>query len=64
MGDVGDHIVGMFEHPVVAPGDGVVGVDGLDPFWEHSVGVVAIFRLLAGHIGQHNCVVDLWVFLL
>ena len=54
MGDVGDDIVGLFEHPVVTPGDGVVRVDGLDSLWEHSIGVVIIFCLLTGHIGQCN----------
>ena len=24
VGDVGDYVLGLFEHPVVAPGDGVV----------------------------------------
>ena len=62
--DVGDDIIGLFEHPVVAPGNGVVWVDGLDPFREHGIGVVVIFRFLAGHIGQHNSLVDLWIFLL
>ena len=64
VGDVGDDIVGLPEHPVVAPGDGVVWVDGLDSLREHSIGVVVVFGLLTGHIGQYNCVVDLWVFLL
>jgi hypothetical protein len=27
VGDVGDDVVGLFEHPVVAPEDGVVWVD-------------------------------------
>ena len=29
VGDVGDDIVGLFQHPVVTPRDGVVRVDGL-----------------------------------
>ena len=61
--DIGDNIVGLFEHPVIAPGDGVVWVDGLNSLWEHCVGVVVVFGLLVGHIGQHNSVVDLWIFL-
>ena len=52
VGDVSNNIIGLFEHPVVAPGDGVMWVDGLNPLREHSVGVVVVFRLLAGHIGQ------------
>ena len=39
-------------------------VDRLDPLWEHCVRVVVIFRFLARHIGQHNPIVDLRVFLL
>ena len=42
MGDVGDNVAGSFEHPIVAPGDGVVWVDRLNSFWEHSVGVVIV----------------------
>ena len=64
VGDVGDDIIGLFEHPVVAPGDGIMRVDGLDSFREHRVGVVVIFCLFTGHIGQHNCAVDLRVFVL
>ena len=64
VGDVGSNIVGLLKHPVVAPGDGVMWVDGFDSLREHSVGVVVVFRLLARHIGQYNCVVDLWIFLL
>ena len=64
VGDVSDDVVRLFEHPVVTPGDGVVRVDGLDSLWEHSVGIVVIFRLLTRHIGQHNCAVDLRVFVL
>ena len=52
MGDVGDDVIGLFEHPVVTPGDGVVWMDGLDPFREHGVGVVVVFCFLSGHIGQ------------
>ena len=36
VGDVGDDVVGLFEHPVVAPGDGIVWVDRLDSLREHS----------------------------
>ena len=54
MGDVGDDVVGLFEHPVVAPGDGIVWVDRFDSFWQHCVGVVVVLGLLAGHIGQSN----------
>ena len=64
MGNIGDDVVGLFEHPVVAPGDGIMWVDRLDPLREHRVGVVVVLGLLAGHIGQHNCVVDLRIFLL
>ena len=39
-------------------------VDGLDSLREHCVGVVIVFCLLAGHIGQYNGIVDLWIFLL
>ena len=52
VGNVGDDIVRLFEHPVVTPGNGVVRVDGLDPLREHGVGVVIEFRFLARHIGQ------------
>ena len=52
MGDVGDDVVGLFEHPVVAPGDGVVWVDGLDPLREHGIGVIVILCLFPGHICQ------------
>ena len=34
-------------------------VDGLDPLREHGVGVVIVFRFLAGHIGQHNYMINL-----
>ena len=64
VGDIGDNVVGLLEHPIVAPGDSIVWVDGLDPHREHSVGVVVVFCLLAGHIGQHNRIVDLGIFLL
>ena len=64
MRDVGNDIVGLLEHPLVAPGDGVVRMNGLDPLWEHGVGVVVILCLLPGHTGQHDCIVDLWIFLL
>ena len=64
VGNVSDDIVGVFQHPIVAPGNGVMWVDGLDPLRKHSVGVVVVFCLLTGHIGQHNSVVDLWIFLL
>ena len=64
MGDVGDDIIGLFEHPVVTPGDGIMWVDGLNSLWEHSVRKTVIFGLLAGHIGKHNSVVDLQIFLL
>ena len=60
--DVGDDVVRLFEHPVVAPGNGVVWVDRLDSLREHRVGVVIVFCLLTGHIGQHDGVVDLRVF--
>ena len=30
VGDVSDDIVGLFEHPVIAPGDDVLRMDGLD----------------------------------
>ena len=48
MGDVGDDVVGSFGHPVVAPGDGLVRVDGPDPLREHGVGVVIVLGFLAG----------------
>ena len=63
MSDVGYDIVGLLKHPVVAPGDGIAWVDRLDSLREHGIGVVVVFRLLAGHIGQHDRIVDLWVHL-
>ena len=61
--DVCNDILGLPEHPVVAPGDSVVWVNGLDPFREHGVRVVVVFCLLARYIGQHNGVIDLRIFL-
>ena len=43
VGDIGDDIVGLFKHPVVTPGDGIAGVDGLDSLREHGIRVVVIF---------------------
>ena len=39
-------------------------VDGLNSLREHCIGVVIVFCFLTGHIGQHNSVVDLRIFLL
>ena len=64
MGDIGNDIVGLFEHPSVAPRDGVVWVDRLDTLREHRIGVVVVFCFLAGHVGQDHSVVDLWIFFL
>ena len=64
MRDVANNIICLLEHPIVAPGDGVMWMDGLNPLWEHGVGVVVIFRFLAGHIGQHDGVLDVRIFLL
>ena len=44
IGDVGDDIVGLLEHPVAAPRDEVMRMDRLDPLWTHSI--VVIFGLL------------------
>ena len=52
MVDVDDDVVGLLEHPVIAPGDGVVWVNGFDSLWEYSIGVVVVFCFPARHIGQ------------
>ena len=64
MSDIGNDIVGLLKHPVVAPGDGVVWVDGFNPLREHGIGVIVILCLPAGHIRQYNRVVDLRTLLL
>ena len=64
MGDIGDDIVGLFDHPIVMPGDSIVWVDKIKPFREYSVGVVIILSLLARHISQYNGIVDLRILYL
>ncbi len=64
VGDVGDHEIGLLQHPVVAPGDCVARVDGLDALWEHGVRIVVVLGLLTGHVGQPHSVIDSWVLLL
>ena len=63
MGDVGYDIAGLFEHPVVAPSDGVAGVDGFEAFREYGVGVVFIFGWFSRHVGKDNGIVNMGIFL-
>ena len=37
MGDIGDDVVGLLKHPVVAPGDSVMRMDKLDPFLRQKI---------------------------
>ena len=63
VGDVGDNIVGVVEQPVVAPSDGVAGVDGFEAFREDGAGVVFMFGWFSRHVCKDNGIVDVGVFL-
>ena len=53
MDDVGHDIVGVLDHPLVAPGDGKMRMDSFDALREQSIGVIAgVF--LSGHTLEHN----------
>ena len=63
MGDVGDDVVGVGEHPGVAVGDSVAGVDGFEALREYGVGVVFVFGWFSRQVGKDNGVVDVGIFL-
>ena len=63
VGDVGDNIVGVGEHPGVSVVDGVAGVDGFEAFREYGVGVVFVFGWFSRHVGKDNGIVDVGIFL-
>ena len=54
MGDVGDHVVGLFEHPVVTPGNGVMWVDGFNTLREHRIGIVLPYSQPRGSVGSYG----------
>ena len=46
MGDVGYHIAGLPEHPLIAPGDCEAWVNGFDAFREHGIREIAGIKLV------------------
>ena len=61
MGDAGDHIVRLLDHPLVAPGDSEAGMDSFDALQEQSIGVV-VGVFLSGHTLKHNGISDVYCF--
>ena len=41
VGDIGHDIVGLLDHPLIAPRDSEAGMDSFDTFRKHGIGVVA-----------------------
>lgn len=64
MGDVSYNIIRLLEHPVIAPGDCITRMDILYSLREHGIRKIVVLSLLSGHVGQHNSVINLWVFYL
>lgn len=61
VGDIGDDVVGVLEHPFVAAVDGVARRGGSDLLRQQGIGEVLVLVLLAGHVGQHDGIIDLRV---
>ena len=64
VGDVGHDIVGLLEHPVVAPRDSKTWMDGFDTLRKHGVGVIAGIKLVSfwGQTLQNDGITDMGVY--
>ena len=64
MGDVGHNIVGLFNHPLVAPRDGEAGMDGFDALREHGVRVIAGIKFVSfwRKMLQNDSIADVGVY--
>ena len=47
MSDLGEDIVGLLDHPLIAPRDCEAWVDGFDAFREHGIGVIADIKFVS-----------------
>ena len=63
VGDIGDDVIGVGEHPCVAVGDGIAWMDGFETFREYGVGEIFVFRWFSRHVGKDNSIVDVGIFL-
>jgi len=63
VGDVGHNIVGLLDHPLVAPRDSKTGMDVFNALWEHGVGVIAGVKLVSfwGQTLQNDGITDVGV---
>ena len=64
MMDIANYILGLPEHPAISEIQSVAGVHFLNALWELRIREIVILRLLPGHIGQNNGIVDLRILYL
>ena len=64
VGDIGDDIIGLLDHPLVTPRDSKARVYGFDALWEHSIGVIAGIKLISfwGQTLRNDGITDMGVY--